>query len=182
MSTDFVLRSRSGHERRAAVPRLHFAVIVALVAALVVSAMPSGRALQDAEPVGKYSFSKVERCFLNRINAMRKRQNRKALNWDKQLGYVARRHARSMASKGAIFHHRNLGGTVTRWNRLGQNVGRGPACKSLFRAFNHSSVHRGNMLGRWRHMGVGVEKRGGNVFVMHIFESRRDPGNKYQYP
>jgi len=168
--------------RGALIPRVHASVIAFLVLALVLVAAPSGQVLREAEPVARYSFSKSERCFLKKINSMRRRHGKSALNWDKQLGYVARRHARSMASNGSIYHHPNLGRRVTRWNRLGENVGRGSSCKSLFKAFKRSSGHRSNLLGRWRHMGVGVEKRGGNVFVMHVFESRRNPGNTYHYP
>lgn len=164
------------------IPRVHFSVVVGLVLALVVTAAPSGQELHEAEPVARYSFSRTERCFLKKINSMRRRHGKSALNADKQLGYVARRHARSMASDNSIYHDGNLGQTVTRWNRLGQNVGRGSGCKILFTAFKRSSGHRSNLLGTWRHMGVGVEKRGGNIFVMQIFESRRNPGNRYQYP
>jgi hypothetical protein len=31
-------------------------------------------------------------------------------------------------------------------------------------------------------MGVGVEKRKGRIYVMHIFQSGRNPGNVYKYP
>ena len=165
--------------RDALIPRVHLSVAAGLVLALVVAAAPSGRELHGAEPVGRYSFSRPERCFLRKINTMRKRHDRGALNWDKQLGYVARRHARRMAADGTIYHHGNLGRVVTKWRRLGDNVGRGPNCKSLFRAFKRSS---GNILGTWRHMGVGVKRSGGSVFVMHVFESRHDPGNTYNYP
>lgn len=168
--------------RAVSIPKVRGGLSAFLVLALVLVAAPSGQVLREAEPVARYSFSKPERCFLKRINSMRRRHGKRALNWDKQLGYVARRHARSMASNGSIYHHGNLGRRVTRWNRLGQNVGRGSNCRVLFRAFKHSSGHRSNLLGRWRHMGVGVERRGGNLFVMHVFESRRDPGNSYHYP
>ena len=168
--------------RGALIPRVHLSVAAGLVLALVVVAAPSGRELHGVEPVGRYSFSRPERCFLKKINTMRKRHGRSALNWDKQLGYVARRHARRMAADGTIYHDGNLGQTVTHWKRLGDNVGRGSSCKGLFRAFKRSAGHRSNILGTWRHMGVGVKRRGGNVFVMHVFESRRNPGNRYNYP
>src|SRR5918996_926872 len=58
---------------------------------------------------------------------------------------------------------------------------RGGGCKSLFRAFKRSSGHRANILGTWKHVGVGLDRRGGNIFVMHIFQSKRNPGNVYNY-
>ena len=87
-----------------------------------------------------------------------------------------------MARNRTIFHDGDLGNTVTRWRRLGQNVGMGGGCKSLFKAFKSSSIHRSNILGAWRHMGVGMDRRGGRIYVMHIFHSRRNPGNVYHYP
>ena len=168
--------------RGALIPKVHLSVVAGLILALVVAAAPSGRELHGVEPVGRYSFSQPERCFLKKINSMRKRNGKHVLNWDKQLGYVARRHARRMAADGTIYHSNNLGRHVTRWKRLGDNVGRGSNCKVLFKAFMRSSGHRANILGAWRHMGVGVKRRGGNLFVMHVFESRRNPGNRYHFP
>ncbi|MGH2749876.1 MAG: CAP domain-containing protein [Actinomycetota bacterium] len=169
--------------RGALVPRVLPAAVLGVVAILVLSLVPSTpRSLTDAEPVAKYSFKKSERCFLRKINNMRHRNGKKRLERDKQLGYVARRHARSMASNGSIYHDGDLGSTVTRWKRLGQNVGRGGRCRGLFKAFKKSSGHRANILGSWRHMGVGTKKRNGNLFAMHVFQSRRNPGNVYHYP
>ena len=169
--------------RGAPAPRIHLAVIL-MVAVATLSVLPStpSPSLSESEPIGTYSFSKGERCFMRKINNMRHRRGKRALNRDKQLGYVARRHARAMARNRSIFHDGDLGSTVTRWRRLGQNVGVGGGCKSLFKAFKSSSGHRANILGAWRHMGVGIDRRGGRVYVMHIFHSRRNPGNVYHYP
>ena len=169
--------------RGATVPRVHLAVILG-VAVVTMSVLPStpSPSLSGSEPIGKYSFSKSERCFMKKINSMRHRNGKRGLNRDKQLGYVARRHARGMAKNRSIYHDNNLGSTVTRWRRLGQNVGVGGGCKSLFKAFKNSSGHRRNILGPYRHMGVGVERRGGRIYVMHIFHYKRNPGNVYHYP
>jgi hypothetical protein len=29
---------------------------------------------------------------------------------------------------------------------------------------------------------VGLDRRGGDIYVMHIFQARRNPGNIYHYP
>jgi uncharacterized protein YkwD len=170
--------------RGAPVPRVHLAAVLAVVTIVTLSILPSTprASLGESEPVNNYTFSKGERCFLKKINGLRHRKGKRRLDADKQLGYVARRHARGMARNGSIYHDGDLGSTVTRWRRLGQNVGRGGGCKSLFRAFKRSSGHRANILGTWKHVGVGLERRGGNIFVMHIFQSRRNPGNIYSYP
>lgn len=52
----------------------------------------------------------------------------------------------------------------------------------MFRAFWRSSVHRKIMMGRWRFMGVGTARRNGLIYVLQIFESRRNPGNTFSYP
>jgi uncharacterized protein YkwD len=119
---------------------------------------------------------------MDKTNNRRLRNGRRSLRRDKQLGYVARRHARSMASSESVYHDGNLGNKVTRWRVLAQNTGRASRCKRLFRAFWNSSAHRSNLLGRWRFMGVGVARAGGKIYAQHLFESRRDPGNIYHYP
>jgi uncharacterized protein YkwD len=119
---------------------------------------------------------------MRRINRARQSRGRRGLDWDKQAGYVARKHARSMASSGYVFHDPNLGQVITRWRALGQNSGKGSSCRELFRAFMRSSGHRRNILGHWRHMGVGVETAYGRVYVQQVFEHRRDPGNIWHRP
>ncbi|CAN5528103.1 hypothetical protein BH20ACT23_BH20ACT23_14150 [soil metagenome] len=170
--------------RGAPVPRVQLAAVLGVVTIVTLSTLPSTPrdSLTESEPVRNYSFSKGERCFLKKINGLRHRKGKRRLDPDKQLGYVARRHARGMARNGSIYHDGDLGSTVTRWRRLGQNVGRGGGCKSLFRAFKNSGGHRANILGTWKHVGVGLDRRGGNIFVMHIFQSKRNPGNVYRYP
>ncbi|HEU4480273.1 MAG TPA: CAP domain-containing protein [Actinomycetota bacterium] len=126
-------------------------------------------------------FTRKEKCFMSKINKKRARNGKRKLNRDPQLGYVARRHARTIASAGSVYHD-DIGSKVTRWRSLGQNTGAGNGCRVLMRAFWNSSSHRANILGRWRHMGVGVEKRNGTVYVQQVFESRRDPGNIWHRP
>lgn len=129
-----------------------------------------------------WSFNRKERCFMRKINRARRARGRGSLDRDKQVGYVARRHARSMANHGYVFHDADLGRVITRWRRLGQNSGMGSGCRRLFRAFMRSSGHRSNILGRWRHMAVGAVRSGGRVYVQQVFEHRRDPGNIWGRP
>jgi uncharacterized protein YkwD len=129
-----------------------------------------------------WSFNDAEKCFMNKINRRRQRNGKGKLNVDKQLGYVARRHARSMARSGSMFHDADIGSKVTRWRTLAQNTGKGGPCRKMFKMFWRSSAHRANMLGPYRFIGVGVEKRGGNYYVQQVFESKRDPGNIWHKP
>ena len=131
---------------------------------------------------GGWSFNRTERCLLNKINRARQKRGKGALRADKQLGYVARKHAKGMARNRGIYHDGNLQREVTRWRSLGQNTGRGNGCRQVARAFMRSQYHRINILDNWRFVGVGTERRGGNLYVQQVFETRRDPGNVYHYP
>ncbi|HJR44785.1 MAG TPA: CAP domain-containing protein [Actinomycetota bacterium] len=130
----------------------------------------------------RYSFNGTEKCLMRRINQVRRQSGRRALSWDKQIGYVARRHTNAMASQRNVYHDGSLGQKVTRWRRLAQNTGKGQGCRGIFRAFMNSSAHRANIFGRWRHVGVGVSWAAGCIWVQQVFEARRDPGNIYSYP
>lgn len=131
---------------------------------------------------GGWNFSDAEVCMMKHINRARKQHGLSALDWDRQLGYVARRHASGMASSRAVYHDGNMDNEITNWRSLGQNTGRAGGCKKAFWAFMRSSSHRANILGSWRHVGVGVVRAHGCVWVQQIFETRYDPGNVYHYP
>lgn len=130
----------------------------------------------------RYRFKGTERCLMRRLNRIRARRGLSRLERDKQLGYVARKHAREMAKARGVWHDQNASSEITRWRRLGQNTGRGQSCASLTRAFMGSSAHRAHILGTYRFFAVGTEWTGGRLYVQELFESRRDPGNIYHYP
>ena len=160
--------------------------LLVTAAVAVGSFVPAVPDAGDSEVAGGrrhgYRFTRMEKCFLQKIATRRKWNDRRSLEWDKQLGYVARRHARAMSRAGGIWHQTDLGRVVTRWRRLGQNVGKGGGCRRLFHAFWHSGIHRDNILGHWRFMGVGVRWSRGSYYVHQVFEYRRNPGNVYNYP
>ncbi|MDQ3955154.1 MAG: CAP domain-containing protein [Actinomycetota bacterium] len=165
---------------RAALPARTWAVILIAVFAFTTLVAPATES--DAGRRHRYSFKGAERCMMKKINKRRVNHGVRRLRWDRQLGYVARKHARRMARRSAIFHDSDLGSKITRWRSLAQNVGVGSGCRRLFRAFWKSSPHRANILGHYRYVGVGSERRNGRIFVQHVFEWRRDPGNVYAYP
>jgi uncharacterized protein YkwD len=129
-----------------------------------------------------FRFKRSERCFMRRINGRRSAHGKRRLNWDKHLGFVARRHARSLASNRGLWHDSALGQKVTHWRRLAQNTGRGRNCRRLTKSFMRSPTHRYNMLGRWNYVGVGTAWAGGRLYVQEIYESRYNPGNIWRYP
>ena len=155
----------------------------ALVGVFVLTALVTPSGLSDASAnAPKYQYNKAEKCFMRKVNRTRAQHGQRRLNWDKQLGYVARRHARTMAVQGGVWHDQNLGRRITRWRSLGQNTGAGGRCRKLFRSFMASAPHRANILGRFRFIGVGIEYRGPYVYVQQLYEQRRNPGNVYNWP
>jgi uncharacterized protein YkwD len=159
--------------------RLAWALVGSLVAASLL--IPSG--LTDASAnAPKYRYRASEKCFMRKVNQSRAANGQRRLNWDKQLGYVARRHARTLARQGGVWHDQNLGRRVTRWRSLGQNTGAGGRCRNLYKSFMASAPHRANILGRWRFIGVGTQWRNHRLYVQTIFESKRNPGNVWSWP
>ncbi len=164
-------------------------LLVALVVGfvlLVPGGAGSGRhspwASPRAKAAGRWHFKGMERCFMKKINHRRAHHGRRKLDSDKQLGYVARRHAKREARSAGIYHDDRLAAEVTHWRALGQNTGEGFGCKSLFHAFWYSSVHRANILGQWRHFAVGTKWRHGVLYVQQVFEARHNPGNVWHSP
>ena len=119
---------------------------------------------------------------MRKINRRRAARGLPRLRRDRQIGYVARRHARWMARAGNVAHDGWLTAKVTNWRALGQNSGRGKVCRTLFRAFWRSSLHRRNILGRWRYFAVGARRRRGDLYVQQVFEYRSNPGNIWGWP
>ena len=127
-----------------------------------------------------YRFKESEKDFAQKINMARSAVGKGKLQLDKQLSRVARRHAWEMDNRNTLYHtpDSTLAWRVTNWTRLGENVGYGGDVGSLHQAFMNSPAHRDNVLGRYRHVGVGVHKDNGIMWVTIIFESHRDPGTR----
>lgn len=128
-----------------------------------------------------YRYKESEQDFARKINKARSRIGAGRLQLDKQLSKVARKHSWEMDSKNSLYHtpSSKLRWRVTRWNRLGENVGAGQTVRSLHNAFMNSPSHAANVLDRgYRHVGVGVHKDANYMWVTVVFESRRDPGTR----
>lgn len=127
-----------------------------------------------------YNFKDSEKEFAQRINNSRSNHGVGKLQLDKQLSRVARRHTWEMKDKRTLYHTPSsiLRWRVTNWNRLGENVGYGGDVDSLHKAFMDSPSHRANVLGNFRHVGIGVKTDGDIMWVTIIFEDHMDPGTR----
>jgi uncharacterized protein YkwD len=173
--------------------RARFSLVISAILAAVIALSSTASAVEptavagsDVSPGGgsraKYRFQGTEKCLMKHINRARARHGMRRLEWDRQLGFVARRHASSLANYRGVWHDGNLASEVTHWRRLGQNTGRSKRCDRIFRDFMRSPAHRSNIFGHWKFQGVGTSWSGGRLYVQHIFESRRNPGNVYRWP
>ena len=130
-----------------------------------------------------YRYSKKDRQLVKKTNAARANADVRKLSLDPHLSRVARRQARTMARRANLFHTPSLGSLVTRWRSLGENVGYASTVKAVHSAYMGSPVHKANILkSAYRHLGVGVKKKGAYVWTTVVFESRRNPGTTLSMP
>jgi len=122
------------------------------------------------------ALASAESQFVAKINASRAAAGKAPLEvyWD--LTDDARAQSARMADKGEIYHNPGLSGVTGVWQALGENVGVGPDVASLHEAFMNSPSHRGNILGDYNYIGVGVTTdEAGLVWVTMIY-MRAEPG------
>lgn len=113
--------------------------------------------------------------MLAKINAERTTRGLNALSSHGTLVSHARQHSAEMAATDSIWHTKNLGGVISGWSRIGENVGRGPSVDSLHRAFMNSSGHKANILGDFSHAGVGTfVTEDGMMYVTVVFMKSKD--------
>jgi hypothetical protein len=113
--------------------------------------------------------------MLAKINAERTSRGLNALASHGTLAAHARKHSADMAATDSIWHTKNLGGVISGWSRIGENVGRGPSVDSLHRAFMNSSGHKANILGDFSHAGVGTYvTEDGMMYVTVVFMKTKD--------
>jgi uncharacterized protein YkwD len=154
-----------------------------LLATLLVVGVVPGSAAASSDSC--FVHKRFERRLARKINGARARVGRRTLHLDPHLSRVARHHTRAMTRRGFLFHSsaRELGRRVTNWTALGENVGAGSGIATLHRAFMDSAGHRRNVLLRsCRHVGVGVRRARGRIWVTVVFESRANPGTTLPMP
>lgn len=127
----------------------------------------------------------AERDFAAKINKARARRDKKPVNLDLEISAVAAVHSRAMRRQARLYHtgEEQLRKRVTRWELLGENVGRGMDSDSLHRAFMESTGHRRTILDeRFRHLGVAIVRDDNQVWMTVLFESQIDPGTRVDMP
>jgi hypothetical protein len=135
-------------------------ILIAVGASLFAFARPAAAASSD------------EGFFVNKINEIRASRGLGTLAVDGQLTAVARSWSQQMASDGTLAHNPNLGGQVSGWRTLGENVGTGPDDASIENAFENSPHHFENMVDpSFTRIGVGVvQDSSGTYWVTEDFE------------
>lgn len=104
-------------------------------------------------------------------NADRVAKRLRALSTADDLQRFAQQRAGEMARSGRLAHTTGLGSKISGWQRLGENVGRGPTLQEIQTAFMASPSHRENILDPgFTQLGVGVVFDGKDyLYVAVIF-------------
>ena len=132
--------------------------------------MGGARPAEAATPTGP----EAEAQFLNLLNQERAAAGRAPMVADPVLADIGREWSLHMGNTATLAHRTDLSGQVdarvtTEWTRIGENVGVGPDVASLHQAFMNSPGHRGNVLGDYNRVGVGVAVIGETVWVTFEF-------------
>jgi hypothetical protein len=132
------------------------ALVAAALLAFLAGPLGLGRALAGQD-------------FTAMTNADRAANRLRALSPAADLQSLAQQRADQMARSGQLAHTQNLGSKVSGWQRLGENVGRGPALQDIETAFMNSPTHRENILDpSFTQIGVGVTFDGGKYFYVAV--------------
>jgi hypothetical protein len=109
--------------------------------------------------------------FFAAANAARAANGLSAYAYAGDLSYAARAQAERMAASGTLAHNPNLGGSVSNWQEVGENVGVGPTWSSIQQALMNSPSHRAAILDSgYTQMGVGTAvDQDGNLWVAEVF-------------
>ncbi|MBI2168060.1 MAG: hypothetical protein HYU28_00960 [Actinobacteria bacterium] len=111
----------------------------------------------------------AEPAFVQLANQHRAENGVGALSVADDLVEYARRHSQEMADQSDLHHSTQLR-TLTNWNLLGENVGRGGSVIALDTAFMNSTAHRDNVLRpEFSEVGVGVVTVGDTIWVTFVF-------------
>lgn len=112
----------------------------------------------------------LEAAFVTATNNARAGQGLPPLTVAGDLTTAARGHSRVMGDTSHLHHNPNLGSSVGGWQKLGENVGRGPSVDAIHRALMDSPSHRANILGSdWTQIGIGVVVVDGQIWVTQMF-------------
>ena len=147
--------------------------ISGFAAALVVA----GTLAVLSPPAGAVNDPGAEGDFVARTNALRASKGLPGLSVNGTLAAKARDWAEHMAAVGAISHSNLSDGAPPEWQRLGENVGRGPSVDAIHNALVASPEHYANLTDPgFQSIGVGVVNANGTYYVSEVFmESASQP-------
>lgn len=141
-------------------------VVATVVLALVIGLLPQ-------TPDTAHADAGLESAFVAAVNRERAAIGLGALSVAGDLTSVARSHSQVMAGGGNLHHNPDLGGAVSGWEKVGENVGRGPSVDAIHAALMASNGHRRNVLDPgWTELGIGVViDGGGQIWVTQVFRT-----------
>jgi hypothetical protein len=151
---------------------------------LAVALSVAGLSLAWIAPAGAASDPGAESGFITRTNALRASKGLPGLSVNGTLTAKARGWAEHMAAVGAISHSNLADGAPPEWQRLGENVGRGPSVDAIHNALVASPDHYRNLTDPgFRSVGVGVVNANGTLYVAEVFmESASQPAPSTSAP
>ncbi|HEY8202834.1 MAG TPA: CAP domain-containing protein [Actinomycetota bacterium] len=126
-------------------------------------------AQQAIHPAGDV-LSPIERSILNTLNADRVVAGLAPLQLDPTLVATARAHSAQMSAGNRLFHTTDLAaGAPPKWRTLGENVAMSTSLNALNARLMQSPTHRGNILGDFDRVGIGVVVAGGRIWATQEF-------------
>lgn len=123
--------------------------------------------------MGSASAGPDEGSFASAVNAARSSHGVAPMSLQSDLSAVARAQAQRCADANELFHNPNLGGEVTGWRVVGENVGVGGDWQSIENAFMASYEHRENILDPiFTEFGIGTAvSKDGSLWVSQVFRT-----------
>jgi Cysteine-rich secretory protein family len=140
----------------------HLVVVLAITVMVVSMAIPA--------------LAGPEGTLVSKINSSRAANGLAPLEtyWD--LTDDARAQSARMMDRGEIYHNPSLSSVTGVWQKLGENVGTGADLNALHTAFMNSASHRGNILGDYNYVGVGVKTDAAGVNWVTVVFMKAAPG------
>jgi hypothetical protein len=150
-------------------PRAATLLLLALLVSLLVPLAPSPAAAGPDDPAAD------EARFVALVNDARARAGIAPLTVDPELTALARDWSAQMAAAGGISHAPRISAGITQdWQKVGENVGRGPAVDPIMDAFIASPKHYENLMDpAFTKIGVGVVWSGNTLYTTHRFMQLR---------
>lgn len=112
---------------------------------------------------------------LSQMNAARAANGLAPLAVHSDLTDDALAWSQHMLETDNLYHNPNLAAVTTGWDALGENIGVGPDLDALHASFMASAGHRGNILGDYDYVGIGVvEESPTKLWVTVIFMKSLD--------